>query len=45
MGGDRVFADGHAKYKPVRPLRSSDFGRVPYDGIEVEPTRMYTAAF
>jgi prepilin-type N-terminal cleavage/methylation domain-containing protein/prepilin-type processing-associated H-X9-DG protein len=44
-GGNLVFVDGHAKYKAVRSLRSSDFGLVPDDGIEVDPTRLYSAAF
>jgi prepilin-type N-terminal cleavage/methylation domain-containing protein/prepilin-type processing-associated H-X9-DG protein len=44
-GGNLVYVDGHAKYKPVKQLRSRDFGLVPDDGIEVDPNKFYTAAF
>src|SRR5688572_16846529 len=44
-GGNLVFADGHAKYKSVKNMRSRDFGLVPDDGIEADPNKLYKAAF
>jgi prepilin-type N-terminal cleavage/methylation domain-containing protein/prepilin-type processing-associated H-X9-DG protein len=44
-GGNLVFVDGHAKYKPYRQLRSGDFGLVPDEGIEADAAKAYTAAF
>jgi prepilin-type processing-associated H-X9-DG protein len=44
-GGNLVFVDGHASCKAVKWLRSSDFGLAPDDGIDVDPTRLYSAAF
>jgi prepilin-type N-terminal cleavage/methylation domain-containing protein/prepilin-type processing-associated H-X9-DG protein len=44
-GGNLVFVDGHAKYKPLTALRSRDFGLVPDDGVEADASKVYTAAF
>ena len=44
-GGNLVYVDGHAKYKPVRLLRSRDFGLVPDEGIEANANNVYTASF
>lgn len=44
-GGNLVFVDGHAKYKSIASLRSSDFGLLPDDGIEADAAKIYTAAF
>jgi prepilin-type processing-associated H-X9-DG protein len=44
-GGNLVFVDGHARYKPFRWLRSRDFGMVPDLGIDADANKAYTAAF
>jgi prepilin-type processing-associated H-X9-DG protein len=44
-GGNLVFADGHAKYRTIKSLRSSDFGLTPEDGIEANAQKQYRAAF
>jgi prepilin-type N-terminal cleavage/methylation domain-containing protein/prepilin-type processing-associated H-X9-DG protein len=44
-GGNLVFADGHARYKSVNSIRSSDFGLVPDDGHEAKWNKPYSAAF
>jgi prepilin-type N-terminal cleavage/methylation domain-containing protein/prepilin-type processing-associated H-X9-DG protein len=44
-GGNLVFADGHAKYRTIKSLRSSDFGLTPDDGIEANANKNYKAAF
>jgi prepilin-type N-terminal cleavage/methylation domain-containing protein/prepilin-type processing-associated H-X9-DG protein len=44
-GGNLVFVDGHAKYRPYRLIRSRDFGLVPDDGVEAPSDKLYTAAF
>jgi prepilin-type N-terminal cleavage/methylation domain-containing protein/prepilin-type processing-associated H-X9-DG protein len=44
-GGNLVFVDGHAHYKSIQALRSSDFGMLPDVGIEADSNKVYTAAF
>jgi prepilin-type N-terminal cleavage/methylation domain-containing protein/prepilin-type processing-associated H-X9-DG protein len=44
-GGNLVFVDGHAKFKPLAALRSRDFGLAPDDGTEADADKIYTAAF
>jgi prepilin-type processing-associated H-X9-DG protein len=44
-GGNLVYVDGHARFKPVRLLRSRDFGLVPDEGIDANANNVYTAAF
>jgi prepilin-type N-terminal cleavage/methylation domain-containing protein/prepilin-type processing-associated H-X9-DG protein len=44
-GANLVFVDGHARYKPYKTIRSSDFGMVPDDGIDANASKVYTAAF
>jgi prepilin-type N-terminal cleavage/methylation domain-containing protein/prepilin-type processing-associated H-X9-DG protein len=44
-GANLVFVDGHARYKPFRIIRSSDFGLVPDDGVDANASKVYTAAF
>jgi prepilin-type N-terminal cleavage/methylation domain-containing protein/prepilin-type processing-associated H-X9-DG protein len=44
-GGNLVFADGHAKYKAYKAIRSRDFGLLPDDGVGANPNQNYTAAF
>jgi prepilin-type N-terminal cleavage/methylation domain-containing protein/prepilin-type processing-associated H-X9-DG protein len=44
-GGNLVFADGHAKYKSLNSIRSSDFGLVPDEGHEANANNKYRAAF
>jgi prepilin-type N-terminal cleavage/methylation domain-containing protein len=44
-GGTLVFVDGHAKYKPVKLLRSSDFGLTPDEGTSANANNIYTGLF
>jgi prepilin-type N-terminal cleavage/methylation domain-containing protein/prepilin-type processing-associated H-X9-DG protein len=44
-GGNLVFADGHAKYKSLNSIRSSDFGLTPDEGHEADANNKYKAAF
>jgi prepilin-type N-terminal cleavage/methylation domain-containing protein/prepilin-type processing-associated H-X9-DG protein len=44
-GGNLVFVDGHAKYRPVKLLRSSNFGLTPDEGITANANNVYTGLF
>jgi prepilin-type N-terminal cleavage/methylation domain-containing protein/prepilin-type processing-associated H-X9-DG protein len=44
-GGNLVFLDGHARFRAIRALRSSDFGMLPDVGIDADSNKVYTAAF
>ena len=44
-GGNLVFIDGHAKYKSIKSLRSSDFGLIPDEGTDANANNIYTGAF
>ena len=43
-GGNLVYVDGHAKYRPFRLLRSSDFGLAPDESYVADTTQGTCAA-
>jgi prepilin-type N-terminal cleavage/methylation domain-containing protein/prepilin-type processing-associated H-X9-DG protein len=44
-GGNLLFADGHAKYKNHKQIRSGDFGLLPDEGPAADANTAYKGAF